>query len=275
MSLRSKSLGSLLIAVFAICVLFGLGLTQTRAFAANAGELVTVPDESEDVPVRQLGEDKAAIIGVMHQNSSATVVEQLNGWTHVTSGEIDGWVKDGHLLFGQNALNHLAALNGDVTVAEASDGSQFGEDPFVAAPAEEVAEDGTPDGDAAVEDPNAFVPTPLPLNEEEIQLLGALIQTEAGNQPYEGMLGVAAVVCNRVKSSRFPSCVNDVIRAPGQFTPVRSGKVDALVASGNIKDSCIQAAREAAAGGTSVGMALYFRRAGNKEGQIIGGHVFY
>lgn len=114
----------------------------------------------------------------------------------------------------------------------------------------------------------------VPVNAADDVLLGALVQCEAGNQPYEGQLAVAAVVMNRVRSGAYPNTVSGVIYASGQFGPAGSGKVAATVQSG-VKDSCMQAAREAIAGQTNVGAATHFRRVGAHEGIVIGNHVFW
>ena len=107
-------------------------------------------------------------------------------------------------------------------------------------------------------------------------LLAALIQCEAGSEPYEGQLAVGAVVMNRVRSGAYPDNIYGVIYASGQFTPAMSGKVDALYVSGKVKDSCIQAAQEAIAGNTNVGSATHFRRNnGTREGIVIGKQIFW
>ena len=105
-------------------------------------------------------------------------------------------------------------------------------------------------------------------------LLAALIQCEAACQPYEGQVAVGAVVMNRVNSSAYPNTIAGVIYASGQFTPTRSGRVEKLAVKG-VNDSCLQAARAAMAGESPVGGALHFRRAGNREGIVIGDHVFW
>ena len=110
----------------------------------------------------------------------------------------------------------------------------------------------------------------------DVLLLAALIQCEAGGEPYEGQLAVGAVVMNRVRSAAYPNDIYGVIYASGQFTPAMSGKVDRVLASGNVRESCIQAAEEAIAGNTNVGDALYFRRDnGTREGIVIGKQVFW
>ena len=115
----------------------------------------------------------------------------------------------------------------------------------------------------------------MPAGTSDAILLAALIQCEAGSEIYEGQLAVGAVVINRVKSGSYPNSVSGVIYASGQFGPAGTGKVARLIQSGNIKASCLQAANEALAGSTNVGTATHFRRAGSREGIVIGNHVFW
>ena len=109
---------------------------------------------------------------------------------------------------------------------------------------------------------------------DEVVLLAALIQAEAGNQPYEGQLAVGAVVMNRVRSGAYPNTIQGVISAPGQFGPAATGRVAAIMASGP-RASCMQAAQAAINGETTVGSLTHFRRAGGIDGIVIGNHVFY
>lgn len=111
-------------------------------------------------------------------------------------------------------------------------------------------------------------------NADEVRLLGALIYCEAGNQSYEGMVGVGAVVMNRVKHPAYPNTIHGVIYASGQFTPAMTGKV-ARVYEGTVPELCLQAAQAAINGETTVGGATYFRRAGRHEGYVLGDHVFW
>ena len=109
---------------------------------------------------------------------------------------------------------------------------------------------------------------------DELRLLGALIYCEAGNQPYEGMVAVGAVVMNRVKSGAYPNTIHSVIYASGQFTPAMTGQV-AKAYEGNVPELCLQAAQAAINGETTVGDATHFRRAGKREGYVLGDHVFW
>lgn len=106
-------------------------------------------------------------------------------------------------------------------------------------------------------------------------LLAALIQCEAGGEPYEGQLAVGAVVMNRVRSAAYPDSIHGVIYASGQFTPALNGKVNRVYESGKIYESCVRAAEEALSGVSNVGDLTHFRRNNGREGLVIGHHVFY
>ena len=105
----------------------------------------------------------------------------------------------------------------------------------------------------------------------DVALIAAIIQIEAGNEPYEGQVAVGAVVMNRVRSGAYASSVSGVIFARGQFA---TSRMSSVLARGP-KASCVQAAQEAIAGNDPTGGLTHFRRAGSKEGLIIGNHVFY
>ena len=109
---------------------------------------------------------------------------------------------------------------------------------------------------------------------DEVTLLGALIQCEAGAESYEGQLAVGAVVMNRLRSG-YSSSLYGVIYAGGQFTPAGSGAVANVIASG-VKGSCMQAAQDANGGSDNTGGARSFRSVNSGHaGVVIGNHVFW
>lgn len=110
---------------------------------------------------------------------------------------------------------------------------------------------------------------------EEIKMMAAMIQCEAGWEPYEGQVAVGAVIMNRVKSPLYPGTIQEVIYQPNQFSPSDSETFANLLATNEIRQSCRDAATEAYLGANNVGEALYFRRVGTKEGLVIGNHVFW
>ncbi len=108
---------------------------------------------------------------------------------------------------------------------------------------------------------------------DDTSLLAALIYCEAGNQSYEGMVAVGAVVMNRVYSSSFPNSISEVIYQSGQFTPASSGSLASALANG-VPSACYDAAVAAINGENPIGSALYFNT-GSGKGVKLGDHQFY
>lgn len=90
--------------------------------------------------------------------------------------------------------------------------------------------------------------------DQELEWLARIVFTEARDEPYEGMVAVAAVVINRVESPNFPNTIYDVIFQTGQFTPARNGKIYDVKPN----DASYKAAEEALMGADPVNGALYF-----------------
>ncbi len=110
----------------------------------------------------------------------------------------------------------------------------------------------------------------------DLDMLAAIIECEAGNQPYEGRLAVASVIINRMNNPRFANSISEVIYSPGQFSPVASGRF-AVVLSRGACDDCRRAAQDALNGNTNVD-ALYFigyRGSIDDDKLKIGDHVFF
>jgi len=77
-------------------------------------------------------------------------------------------------------------------------------------------------------------------NNTDLNLLARLVYGEARGEPYTGQVAVAAVVLNRVKSSKFPNSVAGVIYQPGAFDVVSDGQINMAPDS-----TAIKAARDA------------------------------
>lgn len=281
--------------------------------------------------VRTQADENAELAGKLHRGDRAEIVEQLSGWTHIVSGNVDGYVKTEYCLTGTDALNFAKEVCGEkATVltqglrirqnpsedsevyASASEGEKL------TVKTEEPAQDGWVTVDyngstayvkaeyvqtaiaysagitieeeqeqirkaeeekaakAAAQKKQAAVTqnASVAASVDEVTLLGAIIQCEAGSECYDGMVAVGAVVMNRVRSGAFPSSIQGVIYQSGQFTPAGSGSLANRIASG-VSGTCIQAAQQALGGYDNTGGALYFRRAGAHAGTVIGNHVFY
>lgn len=112
---------------------------------------------------------------------------------------------------------------------------------------------------------------------DEITLLAAILQCEA-RQDYDSLLAVATVIMNRVESPRFPNSISEVIYAQGQFEPVWTGRLDAVLKAGPT-DLSLQVAQDAVNGARLAAVAdcYFFLYAGstNRPGINIGGNLFF
>lgn len=110
---------------------------------------------------------------------------------------------------------------------------------------------------------------------DTLKMLATIIWCESRGESYEGQLAVGSVIMNRVRSGAYPNSVYDVIFASGQFSPVKTGSFQKAYENNSANDNAYKAAQEVLDGYTNVGDMTHFRRKGNREGYIIGNHVFY
>lgn len=64
----------------------------------------------------------------------------------------------------------------------------------------------------------------VPIGEGEEELLARLVIAESGNQPYEGQVAVAQVVCDRINAG-YGKSISEVIYAPKQFAKPYAGDI--------------------------------------------------
>ncbi len=292
-----------------------------------------MPDVNEFLNVRAEADENASIVGKLYKGDKAVIVEQSGDWTHITSGNVDGYVKNEYCLFGTEALEYAKAnfdtiatinVNGLRVRGEASEEARVLKAVYEGSALTVSTETEAPEGWVAVKCDDSvgyvsagYVTLSLELgvgitveeeqaaiqkaqeeaaakaaaqvaasgqrtqnaaiaaSADEVTLLAAIIQCEAGNECYEGQVAVGAVVMNRVRSGAYPGSIYDVIFQSGQFTPAGNGLVSSVIASGP-SGSCMQAAQEAINGVDNTGGALSFRptRSGH-AGTVIGNHVFF
>lgn len=195
--------------------------------------------------VRKDASEDAGVYKLVKNGEVLTAVEELDGWVSVqVDSETIGYVSS------EFVSVEFATEHGKTT--------------------QEIADEEREKELAKLSKNRGAVPTSV----SDVTVLAALIQAEAGNQPYEGKLAVGAVVMNRVRSGGYPNTIIEVITAPGQFPPATNGTVAAIAARGP-SSSCMQAAQAAVDGQTTVGGALHFGRVGKAAGIVIGSHVFY
>lgn len=96
--------------------------------------------------------------------------------------------------------------------------------------------------------------SPAVVRNDEIDLLARVIAAEAEGEPYAGMVGVAAVILNRVRNPGFPNTLAGVIYQPLAFESVSNG----LVWRRTPQQSAYQAAWDALNGWDPTYGALFF-----------------
>ena len=243
------------------------------------------------VNIRKEPNQDSEKVGVLYKDCGGDILQRQDSWTKIQSGDVTGWVSDDYLYFGEEAQKEakevgiLTAYSETETLRVRKEASldsgvlgllAMGE-AVEAIQAREAAEKEAARAQAAAEREatRKQQKEAVLTSASELNILAALVQCEAGGESYEGQLAVASVVMNRVRCGAYPNTITDVIYASGQFSPANSTKMSNLALSGNIKASCLQAAQEAINGNCNIGDALHFRRAGNKDGIIIGNHVFW
>ncbi|MDQ0063361.1 cell wall hydrolase [Paenibacillus harenae] len=93
-----------------------------------------------------------------------------------------------------------------------------------------------------------------PYTEADLMLLAKITMVEAGYEPYEGQLGIANIILNRVKDSRFPDTIKGVIYSGKQFPPAHNGLLD----KSKPNASSLRAAKDALNGKNNIKNAVYF-----------------
>lgn len=88
----------------------------------------------------------------------------------------------------------------------------------------------------------------------DLDALAKIIYAEANGEPYQGKVAVGAVILNRVADGRFPSSIQGVITAPGQFQPVSNGAYQ----NARPSSADYNAAKEALSGADPTGGATFF-----------------
>lgn len=224
--------------------------------AANVNTYANIRQGSD------IGTDR---VGKLSAGAVVTVVGEENGWLQVVSGEVEGYIRGDLLVTGDDAQQLFEASYGagaDIVGAEAVD-----EAALAAAEAQVAAQTQAEAEAQAAQQASASI------SQADLDLMAAIIECEAGGEPYEGKIGVGAVVMNRVRSSQFPNTISEVIYQSGQFSPVASGKLASVLSRGARQD-CYDAARDVFAGANTVGDCLFFH-AGGGSGLTIANQTFY
>lgn len=299
-------------------------------------------DVDDFLYVRESADPESEVVGKLYKGDVAQIQESGDEWTHITSGNVEGFVNNDYCVTGNEAASY-AAETVDTQAAVLADGlrirseadaessvisavytgttltvdtsAQNQDEEWVAVvyngttgyvssdyvevslslgegktieeeqeeqariAAEKAAQEAKEAAKKAEQVSSSSVQTvqneAVTASTDDVTLLAAIIQCEAGNELYEGQVAVGAVVMNRVRAAGYPGSIYEVIYQRGQFPPAGNGSVAKIVSNGP-KASCIQAAQEALNGTDNTSGATCFKRASSGHaGVVIGNHVFY
>ena len=261
--------------------------------------------------IRSAANADSEIVGVLMPGYAVTVTEKGDEWGKISSNGVEGYIKNEYLVFGEEAKAHYRNMcgitgvvqadslrvreaastdsaqigtltqNGEVSVfGEEADWYQIqysGSSAYVHADyvtlSEELKGAVSMEEYQASQTVSAGSSSVISADSNDVAMLAALIECEAGGESYTGMVAVGAVVVNRVNSGSFPNSISGVIYQSGQFTPVATGTFQSVLARGARSD-CYAAAQAALAGESPVGGCLYFN-SGYGSGIQIGYQHFY
>lgn len=101
--------------------------------------------------------------------------------------------------------------------------------------------------------------------DEDYQVFLRIVQAEAGICDDKGKILVANVIINRVKSSKFPDNITDVVYQSHQFSPVANGAINRV----KVTEQTVDCVDRALAGEDYSQGALYFMyRQGSQSGYV-------
>lgn len=91
------------------------------------------------------------------------------------------------------------------------------------------------------------------LSNTDIDLMAKVVFAESNLEPYDGKVGVAAVILNRLRDSSFPNTINGVIMQKWAFSCVKNGKISATP-----NNACYRAVYDALRGKDPTNNAVFF-----------------
>ena len=302
-----------------------------------------MPKVEDYLNVRESADENSQVVGKLYKGNLATIVEAGEQWTKITSGNVNGYVRNDYCMVGLDAYEYakancptVATVNtdglriregqsqdsavissvstGDTltvdTVAEVTEGwvAVIYKDSTRYVSADYVTVEIKTTAGVTIEEEQAAIAAAKAKAEEEaraakankssgsssqsaqtttvqneavsadvddVTLLAAIIQCEAGGGSYEGQVAVGAVVLNRVRSSSYPNTISGVIYQRGQFGPASSGKLARRLANG-VSDTAYAAAQEALSGVDNTGGCLSFNSLScGHAGTAIGDNIFW
>ena len=232
--------------------------TDALSYAYDTcGEIATV--NTDGLRVRETADTNSKALEVADQGKTYQVdraAQAQDGWIAVVSDSQTGYIAAD---YATRSLNTRVGIT--IEEEQAQIAAQKEAERKAAAEAAKAAKKNTSENTSSKK-AETTQGEAVSAGADDLTLLAAIIECEAGGESYECQLAVGAAVINRVKSSSYPNSISGVIYQKGQFGPASSGKL-ARKLSGSISSSCYSAAQEAMSGVDNTGGGTSFNDHGS------------
>ena len=237
--------------------------TDALSYAYDTcGEIATV--NTDGLRVREAANTESKALEVADQGKTYQVdraAQAQDGWIAVVSDSQTGYIAADYATRSLNTRVGITIEEEQAQIAAQKEAERKAAEEKAAAEAAKAAQKNTSENTSSKK-AETTQGEAVSAGADDLTLLAAIIECEAGGESYECQLAVGAAVINRVKSSSYPNSISGVIYQKGQFGPASSGKL-ARKLSGRISSSCYSAAQEAMSGVDNTGGCTSFNDHGS------------
>ena len=237
--------------------------TDALSYAYDTcGEIATV--NTDGLRVREAADTNSKALEVADQGKTYQVdraAQAQDGWIAVVSDSQTGYIAADYATRSLNTRVGITIEEEQAQIAAQKEAERKAAEEKAAAEAAKAAQKNTSENTSSKK-AETTQGEAVSAGADDLTLLAAIIECEAGGESYECQLAVGAAVINRVKSSSYPNSISGVIYQKGQFGPASSGKL-ARKLSGSISSSCYSAAQEAMSGVDNTGGCTSFNDHGS------------
>ena len=237
--------------------------TDALSYAYDTcGEIATV--NTDGLRVRETANTESKALEVADQGKTYQVdraAQAPDGWIAVVSDSQTGYIAADYATRSLNTRVGITIEEEQAQIAAQKEAERKAAEEKAAAEAAKAAQKNTSENTSSKK-AETTQGEAVSAGADDLTLLAAIIECEAGGESYECQLAVGAAVINRVKSSSYPNSISGVIYQKGQFGPASSGKL-ARKLSGRISSSCYSAAQEAMSGVDNTGGCTSFNDHGS------------
>lgn len=237
--------------------------TDALSYAYDTcGEIATV--NTDGLRVRETADTNSKALEVADQGKTYQVdraAQAPDGWIAVVSDSQTGYIAADYATRSLNTRVGITIEEEQAQIAAQKEAERKAAEEKAAAEAAKAAKKNTSENTSSKK-AETTQGEAVSAGADDLTLLAAIIECEAGGESYECQLAVGAAVINRVKSGSYPNSISGVIYQKGQFGPASSGKL-ARKLRGRISSSCYSAAQEAMSGVDNTGGCTSFNDHGS------------